>query len=540
MKLFSILFCSVFALTASAQSLRQANSLFDKYEYVHASRIYAAYAQSHRLSFDDYQKLTYCYFITGDYANAGKMSDSIISQPNADPYFYFVNGQSNMAIGNYANAKTSFKRYKSLGGEENIEAKLSTLESIENWETVEHVENGLFGFNGTKSDVNGSMYSFGSIEFFELGQDSAGNFVQQSVIDASELVLSRPHVRSRSGELTPIQLEKQFRDAAITSFALNESTGEAWVTVAQPLKKDKLDKVPHLYHGTFDPKTYTLTSLSPWKYSGYEDGSACAHATLDPSGTTLVFSKIAHTKHDADLFVSRKANDAWSQPERIANLASSGDEMYPLFMGDTLLSFSSDGHLGYGGLDIFTSTVNGTSFDEKQHIKAPINSFADDFNLLKLSADSVIYSSNRSTGKGDDDKYLLVYSRPIPVEVVDTVFEVFVAEWETPIIYFDFNQAAIIDVEKLDELIVFMKTYPESILMVEGHSDSRGKEAYNYKLALNRAESVRLELGQKGLNLNQIFVESKGSLDPQVDCGGNCSEEDHAKNRFARILLITK
>lgn len=541
MKLFSILlFTLLYSSVSWGQSLRQANSLFEKYEYSRASEIYTEYSKSRRLSFEDYQKLAYCYFITGEYSKSAKLSDSLVSRADVDPYFHFVNGQSNMALGNYEQAKAAFKRYKKSSGEHDVESKIKALESIQNWEDITHVENGLFGSNSTKADMNGAIYSFGAIEFHEVGEDSSGNFINADLIDASELLLSRPFVRSKSGELSPIQFEKKFRDAVVSSFALDESTGEVWLTIAQPLKKKKLNKAPHIYYGKFDFVSRSVTSLVPWSYSGIEDFSSTAHATLNESKNTLVFSKLTTQKKDADLFVSRKVNNKWSQPEIITTISTSGDDLYPLFMGDTMLSFSSDGHLGYGGLDIYTSRINGAIFEEVTHIKAPINSFADDFNFLRISQDSALYSSNRNNGIGDDDQYLLVYSRPVPVEVIDTVYEEFVAEWETPIIYFEYNKAAIINVKKLDELIVFMETYPESTLLVEGHSDSRGRESYNYKLALSRAESVRLELGKKGLNLDQISVESKGSTDPQVDCKQNCSEEDHAKNRFARIILIAK
>ena len=519
-----------------AQSLKQAHASFDKYEYAEASTLFAAYSESRKLPIEDYKKWAYCYFVLGDFQKCAPLADSIVQRGDSEPFFLYMKGEANRATGNYTEAKKAYESYQALDREYDVSSKLESIKLLETWETIDFERHGLFGENSTKADMTGPSYSFGAIEFYEVGEDSMGNFVNREEIDQSELLLSRPFVRSASNELRPIQLEKEFRDAVVSSFTMNEQTNEVWLTIAQPLKKKMVDKAPHLFVGNFDPNTFSVSDLKPWEFAGFKDSSACAHATMNKSGNLLVFSKITSDKADADLYVSVKENGKWSKPNIIAELSTSGNEMYPMFMGDTLLSYSSDGEIGYGGLDLFTATISNQVFSNKTHLKAPINGPKDEFNFWSFASDSARYSSNRANGVGDDDKYMIVYPKPVVPEIVPIVYEEFMAGWETPIIYFLFDEATIIDVKRLDELIVFMNAYPESTLLVEGHSDSRGRESYNVKLALERAKAIRLELIAKGLNGDQILVESKGSADPQVDCE-KCTEEEHAKNRYARLIL---
>lgn len=88
-----------------------------------------------------------------------------------------------------------------------------------------------------------------------------------------------------------------------------------------------------------------------------------------------------------------------------------GNEMFPYISDDGHMYFSSDGHPGFGALDIFVAKrVNGqTSID---NMGEPVNSNADDFGIYMFKADRGFFSSNRAEGKGDDDIYTFVNQDP--------------------------------------------------------------------------------------------------------------------------------
>ena len=75
------------------------------------------------------------------------------------------------------------------------------------------------------------------------------------------------------------------------------------------------------------------------------------------------------------------------------------------------LYFSSDGHPGYGMLDIFVvNRANGKTVVE--NLGQPVNSPADDFGMFLFKPDRGFFTSNRDGGKGDDDIYTFVNEDP--------------------------------------------------------------------------------------------------------------------------------
>jgi peptidoglycan-associated lipoprotein len=82
-----------------------------------------------------------------------------------------------------------------------------------------------------------------------------------------------------------------------------------------------------------------------------------------------------------------------------------GNEMFPYMRADTTLYFSSDGHPGMGGLDIFKATNNKGRW-RVENMKAPVNSMADDFGITFAGIkESGFFSSNRNDGRGADHIY---------------------------------------------------------------------------------------------------------------------------------------
>ncbi len=79
-----------------------------------------------------------------------------------------------------------------------------------------------------------------------------------------------------------------------------------------------------------------------------------------------------------------------------------GDEMFPYVRTDSLLYFASDGHPGFGGLDIFRATLTPSGGWKVENMGAPVNSSADDFGITFGKGESGYFSSNRTDGRGYD------------------------------------------------------------------------------------------------------------------------------------------
>jgi outer membrane protein OmpA-like peptidoglycan-associated protein len=103
--------------------------------------------------------------------------------------------------------------------------------------------------------------------------------------------------------------------------------------------------------------------------------------------------------------------------------------------------------------------------------------------------------------------------------------------------YFDFDKATLKPggKERIDEVIRAMKDNPQLHVLVEGHTDSIGSDAYNQKLSERRANAVRDYLISRGIESTRITTRGLGESQPVAD---NKTKEGRAKNR--RVDITTE
>ena len=118
---------------------------------------------------------------------------------------------------------------------------------------------------------------------------------------------------------------------------------------------------------------------------------------------------------------------------------------------------------------------------------------------------------------------------PAPVEIKKP---------ETIVFYFDYNKDVVItDSEsnsRASEYTDWLLKNPQSSVLVTGHTDSKGTDAYNFKLGLRRAEKTKKFLSGLGIPPEKIKTESKGEKEPVSE---NSTKEGRAKNRRTVLIL---
>ncbi len=103
--------------------------------------------------------------------------------------------------------------------------------------------------------------------------------------------------------------------------------------------------------------------------------------------------------------------------------------------------------------------------------------------------------------------------------------------------FFDFDKSVLKPAgkAKLDDLVGKVKGINLEVIIAVGHTDSVGNDAYNQKLSVRRAESVKAYLVTKGIEKNRIYTEGKGEKQPVAD---NKTKEGRAKNRRVEIEVV--
>lgn len=103
--------------------------------------------------------------------------------------------------------------------------------------------------------------------------------------------------------------------------------------------------------------------------------------------------------------------------------------------------------------------------------------------------------------------------------------------------FFDFDKAVIKPAGKaaLDDLMGKIAGVDVEVMIVVGHTDSVGSDAYNQKLSMRRAEAVRAYLVSKGVGSQRVMVEGRGESRPVAD---NATSAGRAQNRRVEIEVV--
>ena len=101
---------------------------------------------------------------------------------------------------------------------------------------------------------------------------------------------------------------------------------------------------------------------------------------------------------------------------------------------------------------------------------------------------------------------------------------------------FDYNKASLTAVAKsnLDKLVEVFNEYPDTDLLIVGHTDNVGSQGYNLPLSQKRAQSVKDYLVSKGIASSRLTSKGKGLEEPIAD---NTTAEGRAQNRRVEIAI---
>jgi outer membrane protein OmpA-like peptidoglycan-associated protein/tetratricopeptide (TPR) repeat protein len=161
----------------------------------------------------------------------------------------------------------------------------------------------------------------------------------------------------------------------------------------------------------FTAKAPNWEKIEPFAYN--DDQYSVGHPALNKAGTVLIFASDKPGGYGGtDLYYCKRAtvNSVWEAPVNMGpTINTEGNELFPTLYKDSTLYFSSTGHPGLGGLDVFQVALSDLKpLHPPINLGSPINSSVDDFGLIRSEDGKHGYfSSNR---KGSDDIYSFTHS----------------------------------------------------------------------------------------------------------------------------------
>lgn len=316
--------------------------------------------------------------------------------------------------------------------------------------------------------------------------------------------------------------------------------------------------INRLFYSRFDSVRNRWSEFLPLFEQDPE--SSYAHPVFTDGGRTLIFSSDCPGGYGGmDLYTMSwdEAAQSWGVPQNMGPLVNTeGDEIYPR-VHEGALFFSSNGHEGYGGYDIYRLSYQGGVIlpGSLFHYPYPINTVYNDFGIY-LGERAGYFVSDRRGEAGRDDIYSFdVNVSPLGASDVVGVSaeyqamtgklnliqglsantQTFERDYESledsPVytlpqvddqllsVYFDFDSDRL-DEQALEALRKLLETPGLDRIVqlsVLGYADDFGSDRYNQRLSERRALRVADFLREAGIS-GELVVEGRGrtSLDPQV------------------------
>lgn len=172
--------------------------------------------------------------------------------------------------------------------------------------------------------------------------------------------------------------------------------------------KDSTVTLEIIQASDYDTTSGRFKTLTPFPYNS--SSYSCAHPAISPDGKLLAFSSDKpRGEGGRDIYVCRRVGtNSWDAPVNAGKtINTEGEEVFPWWADSTTLYFSSDGHVGLGGLDIYKASYDretGT-FGTPVTMPLPLNSSYDDMTLSLPSEGSGYFSSDRPAPKAGDNIY---------------------------------------------------------------------------------------------------------------------------------------
>lgn len=408
-----------------------ADEAFQRQEYAAAGALYSKVAEKAKgkHAAEVLVKVAECYSRIGQYDDAQAWYQRLEARPDCPSSVHLLYGEILKSIGKYSEAKEQISKFRS-GKADSMRLKnvmLAGCDSAIAWKS-ERVDMAMENIK----------------ELSSSGADWVSGVTRQGLLLVSNgyRKMSMNSAPERNPSIDARTNQPYFKAYLFKQYAQGVAN-----TYVEEILPEVLGKVPyHVGPICFNPREDTLyVTLNSWQQdianrrkrgpvngervmmvfwsvkSGDEwrpleplkeinsSGSSTGQVALSRDGQTMYFASNRNGgQGKMDIWYSEKQkNGRWGKPKNCgAFINTPFDEAFPTYNEKGILYFSSKGHPGMGGFDLFRATGEDADWTKLQNLRAPFNSGGDDLGfIMKANMYEGYFASNRPGGGGSDDIY---------------------------------------------------------------------------------------------------------------------------------------
>ncbi len=404
--LLSCVLVSTTTLTAQNKKTQAADKLFQQFEYVDAAKQYLKLVDKGQQDPYVYKQLADAYYNMYNPEEAAKWYAKVVKDPQeAETYFRYA--QMLKATGKYEEANKQMVTFAKKAPNDHRAKDFN-----QNPNYLPKLLNKVKAFNVKALEINSTGSDFGAILtndntlYFTSSRNKTkrtDGWNDEPYLDIYKSTYNADKTFSKPEEV--VELNTKWHDGPITissdgntMYFSRDSHGEKEFEKDKKLNT-KFGQV-YLYKATKEgDKWGNITSL-PFNAKEHSNSSP----SLSKDGKTLYFSSnMAGSLGQTDIWkVAINADGTFGKPENMGDkINTEGREQFPNITDDNVLYFSSNGHIGLGGLDIYIIDLKTSS--QIENLGKPVNSEKDDFAFsFNVTNNEGFFSSNRA---GADNMY---------------------------------------------------------------------------------------------------------------------------------------
>ncbi len=411
MKNFNYLILLLFignSFMASAQNAKQkkADRLYNDLAYIEAVDVYKELIEKDFNTVYNKSKLGDTYLKLRSPENAVFYYADVVKDTTVSAEYYFKYAQALRGVKRYDESKEWLRKYRSSGkNQAEIDEMLS--KEISDFKIKENYKLEKVKFNSGFSDFgayehNGVLYYISAKDGGMSKKNKIYSWNGEPFLDIYQLDPATESSSSVKGDINTVLHEGPVtitKDGMYMYFTrnnyLNNREGKRDENQTNNLK---------LYRATNNNGSWTDVIELPFNNNKYSVGNP----SLSPDGKTLYFvSDMPNGFGGSDLYkVEVMQENTFGTPVNLGNkINTSLDESFPFMAKDSVLYFSSNGHIGFGLMDVFKVDLSKSPL-EVVNLGEPVNSNLDDFAYFqKPDSNMGYFASNRDGGMGSDDIY---------------------------------------------------------------------------------------------------------------------------------------